>query len=339
MNILIALLVLGLIIFIHELGHFLMAKLFKMPVEEFAIGMGPTVYSYTTAKTKYSIRAIPVGGFVSIEGMELDSDVEDGFNTKPPLARFLVLIAGVMMNFILAFVILFTTFYTNGAQEIDNSPVINHVFPEMKASKYLKKNDEILKINNISIKNWDEIGKTLKKLDVKEVNLEIKRSNEIKDLVVPLTKIDGQDRYMLGITPNIIQKKLGILESTKFAFTTGINIFNDTISGLKKLVTGQVKAKELAGPIGIIKIVGDASQHQDTLMILWLMALISINIGVLNLLPFPALDGGRIIFVILETFGIKINKKFEEKVHTIGIVVLFALIFYITGNDIMRIMK
>ena len=114
MNILIAILVLGIIIFIHELGHFLTAKFFKMPVSEFSIGMGPQVYSYETMKTTYSFRAIPLGGFVNIEGMEVGSEVEDGFNSKPPLARFIVLFAGVFMNFLLAFILIFSMIYSHG---------------------------------------------------------------------------------------------------------------------------------------------------------------------------------------------------------------------------------
>ena len=340
MNILVAVLVLGLIIFIHELGHFTMAKIFKMPVSEFAIGMGPTVYSYTTMETVYSIRAIPIGGYVSIDGMEIDSEVEDGFNTKPAYARFLVLIAGVFMNFLMAFIILFVSIFINGIKEVENIPVINKVFPEAKAYNYIKAKDKILKIDGYEIRNWEDIGNTISKVENKEnVVIELERAGELKKLDVPLTKISDEGKYILGVMPNLISKKISLLEASKMSINAGINIVEETINGLKLLVTGKVKAKELAGPIGIINLVGQASQQNNTMMLIWLMAVISINIGVLNLLPFPALDGGRILFVVLESLGIKIDKKFEERVHIIGMVILFGFIIYVTSNDITRLIK
>ena len=149
MEILIAILVLGIIIFIHELGHFLTAKFFKMPVSEFSIGMGPQVYSYDTVKTTYSFRAIPIGGYVNIEGMEVDSKVEDGFNSKPAYARFIVLIAGVFMNFLLAFIIMFSSIYSNGKYIPSEKPIIGDIFKEAKAYEYLQKRIKFLKLKEL----------------------------------------------------------------------------------------------------------------------------------------------------------------------------------------------
>lgn len=339
MNILIALLVLGVIIFIHELGHFLAAKFFKMPVSEFSIGMGPQVYSYNTMKTTYSIRAIPIGGFVNIEGMEVDSKVEDGFNTKPAYARFIVLIAGVFMNFLLAFIVLFFTIYSSGIYKADTSAVVGEIFPNVKAQEFIKPGDKIVKIDGINIENWDDISKAISKRKNEDfIEIELDRDKKILTENVPLTKEKDSNKMFLGIVPKFIKEKISVLEASKLSVKSGVKIFTDTLYGLKMVVTGKVKTQELTGPIGIIKVVGDASK-QGASMVLWLMALISVNIGVLNLMPLPALDGGRLIFVILEVLGIKVNKKLEEKVHLVGMIFLFALIIFITTNDIFNLTK
>lgn len=339
MEILIAILVLGIIIFIHELGHFLTAKFFKMPVSEFSIGMGPQVYSYDTEKTTYSFRAIPIGGFVNIEGMEVDSEVEDGFNSKPAYARFIVLIAGVFMNFLLAFIILFTSIYMNGKYVPSNHPVIGEVFQEAKAINKIKINDRIMEISGNKVENWEDISKNLKMLQgVDKVDIKVKRDGSIQDIEVPLTFDSASKRYMLGVLPKYSIEKFKVSEAIGLSFKSGIKIVENTVTGLKMMVTGQVKKEEISGPIGIIKVVGEASR-EGMAVVFWLMALLSINIGVLNLLPLPALDGGRIIFVILEIIGIKVDKKLEEKIHMAGMIVLFGLIIFITTNDIFNLRK
>lgn len=339
MNILIAVLVLGVIIFIHELGHFMTAKFFKMPVSEFSIGMGPQVYSYDTRKTTYSFRAIPIGGFVNIEGMEVDSKVEDGFNSKPAYARFIVLIAGVFMNFLLAFVIMFVSIYSNGKPVPSEQAIIGNVFKEAKAVNYIYPKDKILEIEGQKISNWSDIGENIKKLGKKDdVLIKVERGGETKDITVPLTYDPNSKREMLGILPEYNIEKFTLLEASKLSLKSGVKIVEDTLSGLKMIVTGKVKSEEISGPIGIIKVVGEASKAGAGI-VFWLMALLSVNVGVLNLLPLPALDGGRIIFVLLEMIGIKVNKKIEERVHMAGMLVLFAFIIFITTNDIFNLTK
>lgn len=339
MNILIAILVLGIIIFIHELGHFMTAKFFKMPVSEFAIGMGPQVYSYDTIKTTYSIRAIPIGGYVNIEGMEVDSEVEDGFNTKPAYARFIVLIAGVFMNFLLAFIIMFISIYSSGKIIPSEQPIIGEVFKEAKSYNYIKPNDKILKIDGKDILKWKDIGENISsREEEKMILVELEREGKKEIIEVPLTKDPASDKYILGVIPVYSREKFTILEASQLSLKSGIKIVEDTLSGLKMIVTGKVKSEEISGPIGIIKVVGDASK-EGIGIVLWLMALLSVNVGVLNLLPLPALDGGRIIFVLLEMIGIKVNKKIEERVHMAGMFVLFAFIIFITTNDIFNLAK
>jgi len=340
LQIVIALLILGILIFVHELGHFVAAKIFNIPVSEFALGMGPKVFSYEGKETTYSLRAIPVGGFVNIEGMEIDSEVEDGFNSKHPLKRFIVLFAGVFMNFLLAFLIIFVNVKVSGVYTPSKEPVIGHIAETSPGKGILLPKDKILKINRQKIASWDELKGIInadieKYLDVteKNIDIEVERNNVVQNFQIKAQKDPQSKVFLIGIGPEAMKDR-----SLKRVFESNKEIYTMMISGLKKLFTGQVKKSEVSGPIGIVKAVGEFSK-EGLGPLAFLAALLSINLGLLNLLPFPALDGGRIVFVILEIFGIKVNKKIEEKLHYAGMLVLFALIFLISINDVMNIFK
>ncbi|MBC2856368.1 MAG: site-2 protease family protein [Cetobacterium sp.] len=337
MNILIALLVLGIIIIIHELGHFLAARLFKMPISEFAIGMGPEIYSYYGGRTSYSLRAIPIGGYVNIDGMEVDSKVKNGFNSKTPFQRFVVLFAGVFMNFTLAYIAIFMMLLISGKAIQNHEPVIGEVMKQANITSVLEKGDKIKSIDGIEINKWEDIGKAVQDASKKTENPPIVIEREGKDLSInaPLTKAEN-DRYMLGIVPEYSIQKYGVIDAAGASFKMFGSMFKETLNGLKMLVTGKVKAKEISGPVGIVKIVGEVSKSGGLVMF-WLIAILSVNVGIFNLLPFPALDGGRIIFVILEMVGIKVNKKLEEKFHMIGMFILFGLIIFATANDLFNL--
>lgn len=346
MEILTAFLVLGVIILIHELGHFLAAKAFKMPVKEFAIGMGPVVYSYEGDETIYCFRAIPMGGFVNIDGMEVDSKVENGFNTKPPIQRFTVLFAGVFMNFLLAITIIFSMLVINGKPIQNTTSKIGSIYETAKSSEFLKSGDKILKIEETKIENWDEIGKAVtafneikgEKSEERKIKIEILRDGKEIGLEIPLTFNSEGNRYFLGIMPEYEIKRYSLGEAVGDSFKTFKGIFSQTLTGFKMLITGKVKKEEISGPLGIIKVVGEASRGGAGIL-LWLTVMLSINVGIFNLLPFPALDGGRIIFVLLELCGVNVNKKLEERIHTAGMIILILLIVYITGNDIFNMVK
>ncbi|WP_297597449.1 RIP metalloprotease [uncultured Cetobacterium sp.] len=341
MDILIALLLLGVIIFIHELGHFLAARLFKMPVSEFSLGMGPELYSYYTGKTLYSIRIIPIGGFVNIDGMEVDSKVENGFNSKPPLARFVVLFAGVFMNFLMALLVVVGITFTTGQAIQNTSPVVGNILKDANSAKVLKENDLIKSIDGISISSWKDIGETITKeskgRDILDIVVE--RDGKNLELSVPLTKFEENKPLIMGIVPEYTFKRYSFTDGMGASFKIFTGIFKDTLGGIKMLVTGKVKAKDISGPVGIVKVVGDASKSGSSGILVWLLVILSINVGIFNLLPFPALDGGRIIFVILELLGIKVDKKLEEKLHMVGMLILFGLIIFATANDVFNIIK
>ena len=337
MTFLIAVAMLGLIIFVHELGHFLTAKFFKMPVSEFSIGMGPQVFSLDTKETKYSFRAIPIGGYVNIEGMEVGSQVENGFNSKPAYQRFIVLFAGVFMNFLTAFLIIFSIAQMSGRMEYEEKAIIGALVKGGANEQILKVDDKILELDGKKITLWSDIPEVTKEaLDKKELSAIIERDGKEEKLVLKLTKDEENNRVVLGISPKSKKTNLSFTESLIFAKNSFVSILKDTVGGLFTLFSGKANLKEISGPVGILKVVGEVSKFGWT-SIASLAVILSINIGVLNLLPIPALDGGRIIFVLLELFRIKVNKKWEENLHKFGMVVLLFFIVMISVNDVWKL--
>ena len=337
MTFLIAVVMLGLIIFVHELGHFLTAKLFKMPVSEFSIGMGPQVFSVDTKNTAYSFRAIPIGGYVNIEGMEIGSEVENGFSSKPTYQRFIVLFAGVFMNFLMAFILLFAIAKINGRIEYDTNAIIGGLVKGGANEQILKVDDKILELDGKKINVWTDISKITKASQNKEeISALIERNGKEENITLKLTKDEENNRIVLGISPKYKKIDLSTTESLDFTKNSFNSIFTDTIKGFFTLFSGKASLKEISGPVGIFKVVGEVSKF-GWVSIISLCVVLSINIGVLNLLPIPALDGGRIIFVFLELFGIKINKKWEEKLHKGGMILLLFFILMISVNDVWKL--
>lgn len=337
MTFLIAVVMLGLIIFVHELGHFLTAKLFKMPVSEFSIGMGPQVFSVDTKNTAYSFRAIPIGGYANIEGMEIGSEVENGFSSKPTYQRFIVLFAGVFMNFLMAFILLFAIAKINGRIEYDTNAIIGGLVKGGANEQILKVDDKILELDGKKINVWTDISKITKASQNKEeISALIERNGKEENITLKLTKDEENNRIVLGISPKYKKIDLSTTESLDFAKNSFNSIFTDTIKGFFTLFSGKASLKEISGPVGIFKVVGEVSKF-GWVSIISLCVVLSINIGVLNLLPIPALDGGRIIFVFLELFGIKINKKWEEKLHKSGMILLLFFILMISVNDVWKL--
>jgi len=389
MGIIFTIIILGMIILLHELGHFATAKFFKMPVSEFAIGMGPKIFSVKKGETVYSIRALPLGGFVNIEGMqpqEFDLETfkkekideitenlknemeeknekfvdevekklniavaeelekqkkisENGFFTKSPFKRFVVLIAGVTMNFISALVALFMLLSVTGILPVEYAkPIVGAVQEDSKAKGKLQVNDKILSINGENVSSWLDMSEKISKISQnyknEDVNLKILRNNAEITENVKLTYNDETKGNILGI--RILEQKSTFNEKIKISFQKFGDYFKLTLVGVKMLVTGKVAMKEMTGPVGLPKLVGLAYGQGGFLALINIFILISINIGIMNLLPIPALDGGRLIFIIPEFLGIKINKKIEEQIHLIGMIFLLVLMLIIVFFDVTK---
>ena len=391
MGIIFTIIILGIIVFIHELGHFATAKYFGMPVTEFAIGMGPRLFSVKKEETVYSIRILPLGGFVNIEGMQpekfdleafkkerMDEIIEElkdeinsenneikdeqfisevekrldaavkqelkrqeniqknGFFTKSPFSRFIVLIAGVVMNFISALVALYIMLSIAGVIPPQYSQaIVGEIEQDSKANGKLKVNDKILTINGKNIANWSEMTKKIGEISQnyknEDVILKVLRDNKEITENVKLAYNEKTRSNILGI--HLLSQKSTFGERIKISFIMFGDYFKLTLDGVKMLVTGKVAMKEMTGPVGLPKVIGEAYGQGGLFAMLGVFILISINIGIMNLLPIPALDGGRLIFIIPEFFGIKINKKIEEKIHLIGMIFLLVLMMIIVFFD------
>ena len=346
MSIIITIILLGQIILLHEFGHFITAKAFKMPVIEFAIGMGPKLISIKKGETNYSIRALPLGGFVNIDGMQIEDDpskvVKNGFNSQSPVKRFVVLVAGVVMNFLSAILVIYVLVL--GFKEVP-SKFIPTIVNEVSEKSYIKDKiipgDKIVSLDGKSVKNLKDLSIITEEIASKgykdtEIQVEVIRNNKVvKENIKLMRDEKNQSIVRLGITTEL-PKKIGVLEGVKIAFYTFGQYLKMMVDGLGMLVTGKVSMNEVTGPVGLTSVVGQVVNQAGYFALLNLFVLLSINIGLMNLLPIPALDGGRLIFVLLELVGIKVNKKIEEKLHFVGIVLLMGLMLLIISNDIRK---
>ena len=346
LNLIYFVIILGFIVLIHESGHFLFAKLFNIYVYEFSIGMGPKLFSKKSKKgeTVYSIRAIPIGGFCSLAGEEGDEDKEVPRDrklfAKPVWQRFLVMFFGAGFNFIGAITILFLIGVIWGSTS--TKPIISKVAVDNPAYiAGLQDGDYVKKINNHKIKTSDDILIYLQVEDkTKPITFTVERDNkEYNFKVTPKEEeVDGNKIYRIGVT---VSGKVehGIIPAVKYAFVKTDSLFRQMFITIKGLFTGGLSVKQLSGPVGIYNIVGEQRQAGFE-NILYLVALLSINVGFINLLPLPAFDGGRILFLIIEKIkGSPVKPETEGLVNTVWFILLMLLMVYVTFNDILKLFK
>ena len=346
-------LILGLIVLVHEFGHFIFSKMFHVHVYEFAIGMGPKIWSSEKLREKrkkagkkvsetiYSIRIIPIGGFNQLagEGLEEDKKVpkKNLLGSKPAWQRFLIMFFGAGNNFILAFIVLLLCAFIYGSP--DTSTTIHEIIPESPfAEAGLLEGDKILSINGKNVKTLDDIQIYMAIADDKETTFVISR-NDVKYTykVTPLVGEEKEEKgYSFGLKFNSKFER-GFFRSFKYAGHKFYSITRQVFITIKELFTGGVSVKQLSGPVGIYSAV-DQTRSSGWYSILNLIALLSLNVGIMNLLPFPAFDGGRILFLIIEKIRRKpIKMETENLIHNIGFFILLALLIYVTFNDILRL--
>ncbi len=334
-----AVLMFSLIIFVHELGHFITARLFKIKVHEFAIGMGPAIFSKQKGETKYSIRMIPMGGFCSMEGEDTSSEDEGSFSRKPWYAKFVVLASGAGMNIILGFLIciLFIAFSSENIATVE----VDSVIEQSNVANFLQEGDRIVSINGSKINIKRDIDFAMQQNGKKECSLVIERDGRrIEKSFMPFeTKYtDGTPAYIIGFTPKI--EKANIFNVTREAFFQTIWMGRLVFVSIGMLISGQAGMNDVSGPIGVVDAMNTTAQAGGFVALLYLAGFISVNIGLMNLLPIPALDGGRIFFVLIEAIRRKpIPPEKEGLVHFIGLILLVGLMVFATWNDIIRIIK
>ena len=338
-------LILGVIVLIHEFGHFIFAKKAGIYVYEFSIGMGPRIFKWTRKndETEYSIRLIPIGGFVQMAGEEVEDDKSipknKKFGTKTFGQKFMTVIAGIMNNFILAILLFFIIALISGAPQ--NKAIVGEISEDYPAyTSGLKTGDRILKINGKNAKTYDTLALELQVNNGKKIEMEVDRNGKTKtiNLTPKKEKQDGQTVYKYGFTITD-EVETGFFASLKYAFTKTFSLLHQMILIIAYLVTGNLNLTALSGPVGIYSIVGTAASS-GILSILSLTALLSVNVGFINLLPLPAFDGGRLLFIIIEKIkGKPVDPRLENTIHSIGFFLLMALMLLITYNDIIRLIK
>lgn len=387
MGVILAILALGFIIFIHEFGHFMMAKLFKVPVREFSIGMGPRIFTKIWHNTRYSLKAFPLGGscamigedaagsgdFTEVEDVKIDEnglydfdgvkykkeDIDKyNFSAIGPVKKFLICIAGPGMNFLLAFLLAMFLVSQTGF----DVPVISEVASDSAAVDAtpikLQPGDEIVGLETPDDKeqiiSYRDIliFMQLSSDDFKEKNLPLaitfrREGREYKTLLYPRYN-EEEKRAIIGITfKNVVNKPNGIIETFEMAGKELYFYIKTTVMSLKLLIRGKLKTRDISGPVGTVAVMGDAITEASVngassilYTLFTLIVLISSNLGVMNLLPIPALDGGRIVFAAIEMIiGRPIDKNIENFANTVTMVLLLVFMIWVFGMDVYKLLS
>ena len=328
--ILIGVLLFELIIFIHEFGHFITAKKSGIKVNEFSLGMGPKIFSFGKGETKYSLRVFPIGGFCAMEGEDEDSDDPRAFNNKPAWQRAIVLAAGSAMNVITCIVLLVAVYLIVGAATTTIGTVSDG-YPAQEAG--IRAGDRLLSIEGREIKTWNDVSLNVPGEEAGTVKVVVDRDGKELTFNVGTKYNEESGRYILGVKTKVVHSPV---QAVAGGFKGTWNLTKFMYSTLKQLFTGEVSTKELSGPVGIVYAV-NTTASTGFMNVVYLAALLSLNLAIINMLPFPALDGGRLLFLAIRKItGRRVTDKMEGYVHLAGMVCLFALMIYVTFNDVIR---
>ena len=325
-----AILLFCIMIFPHELGHFIAAKRLGVKVNEFAFGMGPAIWKKQSKETLYSIRIFPIGGYCAMEGEDEDSDNPRAFSNKRPLHKLIILTAGSFMNVVCAIVIMILVVGVLGF----TTTTIDAVDPNSPASiAGIEAGDKIVMIDESPVDSWTDITSSIINSDGNEMKFVVERDGSEESFVV--TPVENETKgYIVGITSRVSHNPAkAVVEGTKATWNLTLALF-DTFG---QLFGGELGADSLAGPVGMVQMVSETSTYG-----LWyygfLTAMICINLAIINMLPLPALDGGRIIFVLYTMItGKPVNQRVEGAIHFAGLMLLLGLFVFVTINDVSRI--
>lgn len=333
---LVAIIVFILMIVIHEFGHFLLAKLSGIKVNEFAVGFGPTLLSTKKGETEYKINAIPLGGYCAMEGEDEGSDDKRAFCNAKAYKRFLVVIAGAVFNLILGFVLIGSLLIN---EDLYSSTKVAKFTDNAVSCTYgLKAGDIITEVNGRRVFTTADLAYTFTNVKGNSVDMVVKRgkkSVKLNDVTFKTEKYDGInyltcDFYVKGVKPNF----LTFFTQT---FKTTVSYGRTVWFSLVDLITGKYGISALSGPVGLTKVIGE-SARLGIRNLISVLALVTVNLGIFNLLPLPALDGGRLLFILAEMIiGRPVPKKFEGYVHAVGFALLIGMMILVTAKDIVTL--
>ena len=335
LQILYTILIFGFLIFIHELGHFTVAKLSKIKVNEFSIGMGPALIKKKGKETIYSLRLLPIGGYVKMEGEDEESEEEGSFSKKPVLIRIAVVVAGAFMNILLGFIV--TAILVFSSPQLPSTTVAEFNDGAVSSSYGLEVGDSIIEVNGKKINIYMDMSAAFSRTYGSDsVNITVLRNGEEIELTGVKFETYEVAEGMYSIYPDfkVYAKEKTFLNTVHETFFRTISFVTLTYESFGDLITGRASIQYLSGPVGTSEVIAEAARSGwDS--ILYLIALITINLGVVNMLPLPALDGGRFVFLLIELIrGKPINQKYESVIHLIGLALLLLLMIVITFKDI-----
>lgn len=342
MSIVIAIIILSIIIIIHELGHFLLARKNGIAVTEFSVGMGPRLLSTEKGGTKYSLRLLPFGGSCMMLGEDEDDATEDSFGSKSVWARIAVIFAGPLFNFLLAFFLSLIIVSSYGY----DAPVVGSVESDYPAAEAgIQSGDTIVSVNGRHIYLFRDVSVYLSLHQGKTISVVYERDG-IRNTAELIPKLDDSGYYRMGITSNGITHG-NILKTLQYSVYEVGYWIDLTYQSLGMLVTGQLGIKDMSGPVGIVSYIGDTYTESAAVSVgaviinmMSIAVLLTANLGVINLLPLPALDGGRLVFLIIEAVrGKRVDPEKEGMVHFAGFVLLMILMVVIMYNDITSLFK
>ena len=342
MKFIIAIIIFSIIILFHELGHFLLAKKNGIRVNEFSLGLGPTIVGFTKGETKYSIKLLPFGGACMMEGEDEDSNDEGSFQKKSVWARISVVAAGPVFNFIMAFVFAFILIMCIGYDR----PVINDVMEGYPAEEAgIEAGDVIISMNGQRIHFYREVSVYTMFHPGTAIDIVYERDGERYETTITPKFQEEEGRYLIGLLGGGAREKGNVLQALQYSVYELKYWISTTVGSLRMLITGQVSANDVSGPVGIVRTIGDAYEESMPggvylvfVNMLNIAILLSANLGVMNLLPIPALDGGRLLFLIIEAIRRKrMDPDKEGMVHFVGFVALMIIMVLVLFNDVRQI--
>ena len=340
MSYILALIIFSAIVIFHELGHFLLAKWNGIEVIEFSLGMGPRLLSHVWGDTRYSLKLLPIGGSCQMVGEEEASDSEGAFGNKSVWARIAVVAAGPVFNFILAWVL---ALIIVGSVGYDNTMV--DIIPDSAAAEAgMEDGDQIISINGSRTWLYREVSLYSSLHQGQTATVVFERNGE-KQTVVLTPKQSDTGAYLYGFSRTVQREKGGALETVGYSCAEIRYWLKATVESLKMLIGGQVRLEEMSGPVGIVSTIGDTYKESRVdgwyyviMNMIMIAIFLSVNLGVMNLLPIPALDGGRLVFLILEAIrGKAIPQEKESMVHFTGFVLLMGLMAVILFSDLHKL--
>ena len=332
--------VFGLLVLVHELGHFITAKATGMRVDEFAIGFGPKLLSTKRGETVYSIRAIPLGGFNDIAGMDPEDNPagERGYCRKPIPSRMLVILAGSAMNLILPVFLFFGIFFFAGVSEPSPEPVLGVVLPNRPAAEAgLMAGDRILRVNGENIASWEQMVSAVQKgSEENPLTIAYQRDGQEREATLTPVYDKNAGRAMVGVISSSNTRYPGFFESAELSVKKTVYLLVTMLDELRKILM-RLSGEDLAGPIGVAHMAGEMAQ-MGFVPLLSFAAFLSMNLGIINLLPVPVLDGGHFMTLVLEAVrGKPLSRKALYFAQSVGVALLVLLMLFATKNDIVRV--